>query len=158
MWCSPAVITLHFPLWKLHFVFSLPIWWREMSMQVGCFFLTTVKGFSLSSEGKQVGAVRMTALIWCTAWRHYWRVRLHYGSVQITNISVSLFFSLNYFYVFLLWFIFFNLCPYFHELVGMLMHTTGMPACIYNCLEGTSGKKHFSLRVHCQVLGSLNSF
>lgn len=52
---------------------------------------TTVKGFSLYSEGKQVGAVRVTALIWCTAWRHYWTVRLHYGSVQITNISFFFF-------------------------------------------------------------------
>lgn len=89
-----------------------------------------------------------------------WRVRLHYGSVQIANIynffplyflccvmsSPSFSFVVEYFCL-----------PFFPEQTGMPIPTAGMPACIHSSLAGTSEKSLLPVKVHCWVLGLLNS-
>lgn len=91
-----------------------------------------------------------------------WRVRLHYGSVQITNTCIFFFSSKSPLLCDVLS-SFFCCCwvfcpPFFPEQTGMPMPTTGMPACTHSSLAGASEKSLLPVKVHCWALGLLNSF
>lgn len=166
MWCSPAVGTCYVFLAETTSCF-LP-GWRMRGNEYASWVLlshplwrTAVKGFSLPTEGKQVGAVRVTAFICCAAWKPWW-VRLHYGSVLIANIFVFFFFfspklpSHVLLCLFVFWLFFLILIP--NSDGNAAAHHWNACMCIQQLGRNLWKRSLFSERAHCHVLDSLIYF